>query len=123
MAAPEGKVYIGETSAYPNILFAPVVSLMKSGPGAAEAEVTLTNLSTSAPHMAYDPHKLSMEKVESMFSPEDRMGALEMQNLSVVDNRAFLINHLESIRMLTEGPARRELTELLGDDTDAPKKK
>ena len=54
-----------------------------------------TIVSTSAPHMAYDPHKLSMEKVESLFSPEDRMGALEMQNLSVLDNRAFLITHLD----------------------------
>jgi argininosuccinate synthase len=81
-----------------------------------------TIVSTVAPHMAYDPHKLSMEKVESLFSPEDRMGALEMQNLSVLDNRAFLINHLESIQMLTEGPARRELTEILGDAPDAPKK-
>jgi argininosuccinate synthase len=81
-----------------------------------------TIVSTVAPHMAYDPHKLSMEKVESLFSPEDRMGALEMQNLSVLDNRAFLINHLESIQLLTEGPARRELTEILGDAPDAPKK-
>ena len=37
------------------------------------------------------PDKLSMEKVESPFSPEDRIGALELQNLSVLDNRAFLI--------------------------------
>jgi argininosuccinate synthase len=81
-----------------------------------------TIVSTVAPHMAYDPHKLSMEKVESLFSPEDRMGALEMQNLSVLDNRAFLINHLESIQMLAEGPARRELTEILGDAPDASKK-
>jgi hypothetical protein len=50
------------------------------------------------------------------------MGALEMQNLSVLDNRAFLINHLESIQLLTEGPARRELTEILGDAPDATKK-
>jgi argininosuccinate synthase len=72
--------------------------------------------------MAYDPHKLSMEKVESLFSPEDRMGALEMQNLSVLDNRGFLINHLESMRALAEGPARRELTEILGESDEASKK-
>jgi argininosuccinate synthase len=74
-----------------------------------------TIVSTAAPHMAYDPHKLSMEKVESIFSPEDRMGALEMQNLSVLDNRGFLINHLESMRAIAEGPAPRELGEILGD--------
>ena len=70
--------------------------------------------------MAYDPHKLSMEKVESLFSPEDRMGALEMQNLSVLDNRAFLITHLDVTRAL--GPAGkaapRELTEILGEDDE-----
>jgi argininosuccinate synthase len=78
-----------------------------------------TIVSTAGEHMAYDPHKLSMEKVEGLFSPEDRMGALEMQNLSVLDNRAFLINHLDSSRRLSEGPVRRELTELLGASSTA----
>jgi argininosuccinate synthase len=39
---------------------------------------------------AYAPEKLSMERTESMFSPEDRIGALEMQTLGVLDNRALL---------------------------------
>jgi argininosuccinate synthase len=77
-----------------------------------------TIVSTAAPHMAYDPHKLSMEKVESLFSPEDRMGALEMQNLSVLDNREFLITHLDATRTLAAGGAPRELTEILGEDAD-----
>ena len=63
-----------------------------------------------------------MEKVESLFSPEDRMGALEMQNLSVLDNRAFLITHLEATRALGPGsgggPAPRELSEILGESDD-----
>ncbi len=63
---------------------------------------------TQAAYMAYDPHKLSMEKVESAFTPEDRIGALEMQNLSVADNRAFL-KHLAA----STGEAR--LPELLLD--------
>jgi argininosuccinate synthase len=77
-----------------------------------------TIVSTSGPQMMYDPHKLSMEKVESLFSPEDRMGALEMQNLSVLDNRAFLITHLDATRALGAGAAAapRELTEILGED-------
>ena len=49
------------------------------------------------------------------FSPEDRIGALEMQNLSVLDNRAFLINHLEATRALAAGAPPRELTEILGE--------
>jgi argininosuccinate synthase len=59
-----------------------------------------TIVDTRAEHMAYDPHKLSMEKVASAFSPEDRMGALEMQNLSVFDNRELLLQHLATGRRL-----------------------
>lgn len=59
-----------------------------------------TVLETRAPHMAYAPDKLSMEKVESAFSPEDRIGALEMQNLSVGDNRALLLHHLDGVKRL-----------------------
>jgi len=66
--------------------------------------------------MAYDPHKLSMEKVESVFSPEDRMGALELQNLSVLDNRAFLLHHLQAAGQLEGRTAPRELDEILGTD-------
>jgi argininosuccinate synthase len=73
-----------------------------------------TIVDTRAPVMAYDPHKLSMEKVESLFSPEDRMGALEMQNLSVVDNRSFLINHLQSVRALPV-QAAPQLSEILDE--------
>src|SRR4051794_8850624 len=79
-------------------------------------------LDTRAEHMAYDPHKLSMEKVESAFSPEDRMGALEMQNLSVLDTREFLISHLDATRALAGGAPPRELTEILGE-SDEPKRR
>jgi argininosuccinate synthase len=53
--------------------------------------------------MAYAPDKLSMEKVESAFSPEDRIGALEMQTLAVGDNRALLLHHLSTIKRLGGG--------------------
>jgi argininosuccinate synthase len=72
-------------------------------------------LDTRAEHMAYDPHKLSMEKVASAFSPEDRMGALELQNLSVLDNRDFLTHHLAALR-LPAAPDAPALAELLGED-------
>jgi hypothetical protein len=32
-----------------------------------------------------------MEKTESAFGPEDRIGALEMQSLGVMDNRELLL--------------------------------
>jgi argininosuccinate synthase len=58
-----------------------------------------TVLDTKAQYMSYAPHKLSMERVEEpAFTPEDRIGALEMQNLSVGDNRELLLHHLDSLR-------------------------
>jgi argininosuccinate synthase len=70
-------------------------------------------LETNADYMAYAPEKLSMERVEEpAFSPADRIGALELQNLSVTDNRAFLLHHLEAVQRLGTGSS--PLPELLG---------
>ena len=49
-----------------------------------------TLLATEAKHATYAPEKLSMEKVASAFTPLDRIGALEMQALSIEDNRALM---------------------------------
>ena len=80
-------------------------------------------LKTEAPYMAYAPDKLSMEKVEqAYFTQEDRIGALEMQNLSVSDNRAYLLHLLESNRLMTSGGAP-QIRELLSQNEGAPAKK
>jgi argininosuccinate synthase len=77
-----------------------------------------TLLDTRAEHMSYDPDKLSMEKVEDpAFTPEDRIGALELQNLSVLDNRAQLLHHLSSIRRL-HGTTGQAIDRLLGDGAE-----
>jgi argininosuccinate synthase len=55
-----------------------------------------TILDTKALAATYDAHKLSMERTESMFTPEDRIGALEMQTLSVLDTRG-LMRHLTEV--------------------------
>ncbi|MCB9593731.1 MAG: argininosuccinate synthase [Sandaracinaceae bacterium] len=67
----------------------------------------LTILATEAHHMAYDPEKLSMEKVDSAFTPEDRIGALEMQTLAVSDNRALLLHYLDTVKRLGGTPDAR----------------
>ena len=73
-----------------------------------------TILDTEAEYMAYAPEKLSMERVEEpAFTPGDRIGALELQNLSVTDGRAFLLHHLDSVARLGTGGS--PLPELLGD--------
>ncbi len=64
-----------------------------------------TILNTRAEYMSYAPHKLSMERVEDpAFLPEDRIGALELQNLSVGDNRALLLHHIDALRRLGGAP-------------------
>jgi len=51
-----------------------------------------TILDTKAARSAYEPDKLSMERTASAFTPEDRVGALEMQSLGVLDNRELLLH-------------------------------
>jgi argininosuccinate synthase len=71
-------------------------------------------LKTEAPYMAYDPDKLSMERVESSFSPEDRIGALEMLNLGTLDNRSLLLHHVEQVSALGAADRDAGVTKLLG---------
>ena len=47
-------------------------------------------VSTKAEPSAYDADKLSMERSQSAFTPEDRIGALEVQAIGVLDSRALL---------------------------------
>jgi argininosuccinate synthase len=73
-------------------------------------------LDTRAEYMSYAPHKLSMERVEEpAFTPEDRIGALEMQNLSVGDNRELLLHHLDAVRRLEASRGGPSLATLLGE--------
>ncbi len=74
-----------------------------------------TLLDTRAAHMSYGPEKLSMERVkEPAFTPEDRIGALEMLNLPVGDNRDLLLHHLATLRKLGAGSGGPNLAKLLG---------
>jgi argininosuccinate synthase len=63
-----------------------------------------TILDTNADRSAYDPAKLSMEKTASAFSPEDRIGALEMQTLGVMDNRELLLHVAKTLGRGVAGP-------------------
>jgi argininosuccinate synthase len=56
-----------------------------------------TILDTKAVRSAYEPEKLSMEKTASAFTPEDRVGALEMQSLGVLDNRELLLHFAKAL--------------------------
>jgi argininosuccinate synthase len=76
-----------------------------------------TILDTQAAFSAYDPEKLSMEKTEGVFTPEDRIGALEMQAMSVLDNRSLLLHMLDTSRRL-HGQQGSELGRLLESGSD-----
>ena len=47
-------------------------------------------LNTESPNLTYAPERLSMEKVEGSFTPQDRIGQLTMRNLDISDSRAKL---------------------------------
>jgi argininosuccinate synthase len=48
-------------------------------------------LDTTSPNLTYKPERLTMEKGESAFSPQDRIGQLTMRNLDVIDTRDKLL--------------------------------
>jgi argininosuccinate synthase len=53
-------------------------------------------LNTVSPNLTYQPERLTMEKGESTFSPQDRIGQLTMRNLDIVDTREKLLTYAQS---------------------------
>jgi argininosuccinate synthase len=53
-------------------------------------------LNTVSDNLTYQAERLTMEKGESMFSPDDRIGQLTMRNLDITDTRAKLMNYVET---------------------------
>jgi argininosuccinate synthase len=47
-------------------------------------------LDTESPNLSYKPERLTMEKGQSSFSPQDRIGQLTMRNLDIADTREKL---------------------------------
>ena len=70
-------------------------------------------LDTESPNLTYQPERLTMEKGESVFSPQDRIGQLTMRNLDITDTRDKLLTYVKtgliapslgsSMPMLTDG--------------------
>ena len=50
-------------------------------------------LNTTSPNLTYKPERLTMERGESAFSPQDRIGQLTMRNLDIVDTRDKLLTY------------------------------
>lgn len=53
-------------------------------------------LDTVSPNLTYKPERLTMEKADSAFSPQDRIGQLTMRNLDIADTRQKLINYVKT---------------------------
>jgi len=69
-------------------------------------------LDTTSPNLTYKPERLTMEKGESMFSPQDRIGQLTMRNLDIVDTRDKLLIYTKSGLL---APGGDEAIKMLGD--------
>ncbi|HKE84047.1 MAG TPA: argininosuccinate synthase [Vicinamibacterales bacterium] len=50
-------------------------------------------LDTRSPNLTYKPERLTMEKGESAFTPQDRIGQLTMRNLDIEDTRDKLVTY------------------------------
>jgi argininosuccinate synthase len=53
-------------------------------------------LKTTSPNLTYKPERLTMEKSDSAFSPQDRIGQLTMRNLDISDTRDKLIAYVKT---------------------------
>ena len=70
-------------------------------------------LNTESPNLTYKPERLTMERGEAFFSPQDRIGQLTMRNLDITDTRDKLLTYVKtgliapslgsSMPMLTDG--------------------
>jgi argininosuccinate synthase len=53
-------------------------------------------MDTVSPNLSYKPERLTMEKGESSFSPQDRIGQLTMRNLDIADTRDKLVTYAKA---------------------------
>jgi argininosuccinate synthase len=70
-------------------------------------------LNTESPNLTYAPERLTMEKGEGAFTPQDRIGQLTMRNLDISDSRAKLFVYskagllgskaFEDLRLIEDG--------------------
>jgi argininosuccinate synthase len=70
-------------------------------------------LDTRSPNLTYKPERLTMEKGESAFTPQDRIGQLTMRNLDIADTREKLFTYARAGLLGT--PQGTSLPELLED--------
>jgi hypothetical protein len=74
--------------------------LRAPSPGEVTVELRRGNdysiLDTTSPNLTYKPERLTMEKGESTFSPQDRIGQLTMRHLDITDTRDKLLLYMKT---------------------------
>ena len=81
-------------------------------------------LDTQSANLTYKPERLTMEKGESMFTPQDRIGQLTMRNLDIVDTRDKLITYVKAgVLAPSVGTALPHLVEAGKDEKDEKNEK
>src|SRR6187431_1267843 len=79
-------------------------------------------LDTTSPNLTYKPERLTMEKGEAMFSPQDRIGQLTMRNLDISDTRDKLVMYTKTGLIAGSGGAALPLLPSSGDAETDPVK-
>ena len=81
-------------------------------------------LNTESPNLTYKPERLTMEKGESVFSPQDRIGQLTMRNLDISDTRDKLLTYVKTGLIAPSlGSSMPMLTDVSGEHGDTPDSK
>ncbi len=76
-------------------------------------------LDTTSPNLTYKPERLTMEKGEVFFTPQDRIGQLTMRNLDIVDTRDKLLTYAKTGLI---GPSSGSALPLLPGPESEPEK-
>jgi len=76
-------------------------------------------LDTTSPNLSYKPERLTMEKGESSFSPQDRIGQLTMRNLDIEDTRSRLLTYAKTGLLSSESRMGLPLLGSTAGDDDA----
>jgi len=72
-------------------------------------------LNTESPNLTYAPERLTMEKGEGAFTPQDRIGQLTMRNLDISDSRAKLFVYSKAGLL---GPKSSDVMKLIEDSEE-----
>ena len=75
-------------------------------------------LDTTSPNLTYKPERLTMEKGESAFSPQDRIGQLTMRNLDLQDTREKILVYTRAGLLAQPGESAMPLLPGTSHETD-----